>query len=84
MLGLFEGTHLGVISAERTSSHNPDNGTWDKHIRTRQALSKGFMLLILLGATQVGKSGWGLLSHTGRFLVSHLSSVHIKNLRLMM
>lgn len=33
LLGLFEATHLGVISAERTSSHDPDDGTWDKHIR---------------------------------------------------
>lgn len=30
LLGLFEETHLGVISA---SSHDPDDGTCDKHIR---------------------------------------------------
>lgn len=34
LLGPFEATHLGVISAERTFSHDADDWTGGKHIRS--------------------------------------------------
>lgn len=85
LLGLFESPQKVSHTLLRELPHTIQAmGRGISTSGTCQALGKGFMLPILVGATQRGKLGWGLLSHTDTFLVSHLSSAHIKNLTLMM